>query len=196
MGLTWGPQRHTSEPEKVLEWQTRNQSWDPNTQGLWSTESSNLRPVEPPARCLPRADLSTELLEKGGVTIPTESTKELSNFRYSRALENSLERKERVPLTSECTQGPHSQPGWSAPSSETHRARPTPSTAPTNHSGSPQAAPTLFLTLFSLWEKQGFSFIPRPSRPNSTVVSAQKFSDPPGRRPPLCPGALLSGPGS
>lgn len=51
-------------------------------------------PQSHPAGCLPRADLSTELQEKGGVTTPTESTKELSNFRYSRALENSLERKE------------------------------------------------------------------------------------------------------
>lgn len=36
--------------------------------------------------------MSTELLEEGGAMTPTESTEELSNFRYSRALENSLER--------------------------------------------------------------------------------------------------------
>lgn len=35
---------------------------------------------------------------------PTESTEELSNFRYSRALENSLERQDRVSCTSKCTQ--------------------------------------------------------------------------------------------
>lgn len=39
---------------------------------------------------LPRADLKTEFPVKGGVPLPKESTKELSNFRYSKALENSL----------------------------------------------------------------------------------------------------------
>lgn len=28
-GVMWGLQKHTSEPEKVLEWQTHNQSWAP-----------------------------------------------------------------------------------------------------------------------------------------------------------------------
>lgn len=39
---------------------------------------------------LPRADLSTELLAKGGAPLPIESKKELSNFKYSMAPENSL----------------------------------------------------------------------------------------------------------
>lgn len=44
---------------------------------------------------LPRADLSTELLAKGGVPLPIESKKELSSFRYSMALENSLKEEAR-----------------------------------------------------------------------------------------------------
>lgn len=44
---------------------------------------------------LPRADLSTELLAKGGAPLPIESKKELSNFRYSMAPENSLKQEVR-----------------------------------------------------------------------------------------------------
>lgn len=44
-----------------------------------------------PGKPLPRADLSTELLEKGALTAPTESTKECSSLRYSKELANSLE---------------------------------------------------------------------------------------------------------
>lgn len=44
---------------------------------------------------LPRADLSTELLAKGGAPLPMESKKELSNFRYSTAPENSLKQEAR-----------------------------------------------------------------------------------------------------
>lgn len=44
---------------------------------------------------LPRADLSTELLAKGGAPLPIESKKELSNFRYSMAMENSLKQEAR-----------------------------------------------------------------------------------------------------
>jgi len=42
---------------------------------------------------LPRADFSIELLAKGGAPLPIESRKELSNFRYSIALENSLKQE-------------------------------------------------------------------------------------------------------
>lgn len=40
---------------------------------------------------IPRADFSTEFPEKGGIPLPKESTKELSNVKYSKALANSLQ---------------------------------------------------------------------------------------------------------
>ena len=64
-------------------------------------EGTHIRAVVPAAGRvsvlpdLPRADLSTELLAKGGAPLPIESKKELSNFRYSMALENSLKQEAR-----------------------------------------------------------------------------------------------------
>lgn len=138
----------------------------------------------PPARCLPRYDLSLKSCwRRARLQSPRSPTKELSNFRYSRALENSLEEKKGPTHIRVYTRT--SLYSWSAPA-----LRPTGPGTPEHCPHQPlwlaPGRPDTVLTLFSLWEKQGFSFIPAPFKAQTNRgLCPEVFYSPPRQGPSL-----------